>query len=261
MSSLRIFFRGGWFSYRALFGWLSPWVLIPTFIIAPLFQIAFFATIGQSAGVASNEFYLLGNAVVAAAIPCLFGAGNTISGERFSQTLGLLLVSPARRVPLFLGRTLPVIANGFVVAVFSLVVGAWLLRVSLPASTLPELIVVLAISAFSVTGLGVAMAALALRVRESAVLANIVLGILLVFCGVNVALSALPTWMSSVAAWLPLTHGIEAARGIAAGVATSVVWHDLGVEFLIGIGYVIIGMGMIRYFEYESRRNATLERV
>ena len=32
MSSARLFFVGGVLSYRALFGWLSPWVLVPTYV-------------------------------------------------------------------------------------------------------------------------------------------------------------------------------------------------------------------------------------
>jgi hypothetical protein len=35
MSSLRVFFRGGVTSYRALFGWLNPWIAVPMFVIAP----------------------------------------------------------------------------------------------------------------------------------------------------------------------------------------------------------------------------------
>src|SRR5664279_1062324 len=112
MSSLRILFVGGWTSYRALFGWLSPWILIPTFVVEPIFQVLFFASVGRSAGVGTATFFLIGNAVQFASIPCLFAMGNTIGGERNSQTLSLLLVSPARRIPLFVGRAMPVIVNG-----------------------------------------------------------------------------------------------------------------------------------------------------
>ena len=258
---MRLFFVGGWLSYRALFGWLSPWILVPTFIVAPLFQILLFAYVGRSAGVGSDEYFLLGNAVVTAAVPALFATGNTIEGERWSQTLGLLLASPARRVPLFLGRAFPIILNGLVVACVALVTGALVLRVSLPVSSLLPLGVVIAVSAYSVTGIGLVTAALALRVRETAVLSNIVLGILLVFCGVNVPLPVLPGWMAAVAGWLPLTHGIEAARGVAAGAALSDVTSATLTELLIGTLYILLGLVMLAYFEVESRRSASLERA
>lgn len=260
-SSLRIFFIGGWSSYRALFGWLTPWILIPTFIFTPVFQILFFAFVGRDAGVGDDTFFLIGNAIQIASSPCLFAMGITIEGERNVQTLGLILVSPARRVPLFLGRALPVVVNGFVCSLVALALGALVLRVSLPVSSLPFVAVVIAVAAYSCTGLGLAAGALSLRVRESSTLSNIIMGLLIIFCGVNVALSALPAWVAAVGSYLPLTHAIEAARGLVAGASWSDVAGLVGKEALIGTTYLVIGLGMLRYFEMESRRSATLDLV
>ncbi len=259
MVSLRVFFFGGLTSYRALFNWLTPWILVPTFVAGPIFQVLFFAFVGRSAGVGSDTFFLIGNAVQYASIPCLFAMGNTIGGERQFQTLGLLLASPARRLPLFLGRSLPVILNGFLVSVVALGVGALLLRVSLPASSLFPLVVVVAVASFACTGLGLTTAALAMRVRETAVLSNLLFGVLLIFCGVNVPLSAMPGWMSAVAHWLPMTHGIAAARSLAGGASWSSVLPQVFAELGVGLLYVVIGLGLLAVFERESRRYATLD--
>jgi ABC-2 type transport system permease protein len=258
MTSLRIFILGGLTSYRALFGWLSPWILIPTFVVEPVFQVIFFAFVGRQAGINDDRFFLIGNAVQFAAIPCLFAMSNTIGGERYAQTLELLLASPARRGPLFLGRALPVIINGFGSSVIALVVGAAVLRVGLAADTWLPLAAIIAVSAFACTGLGLVTAAVALRVRETAVLANIVFGVLLIFCGTNVALAAMPGWMAAVGRWLPLTHGIAAARKVAGGESLSSVAGLVGHEAAIGLLYVVIGMALLRFFEVESRRRATL---
>lgn len=258
-ASLRIFFLGGLTSYRALFSWITPWVLIPTFIVAPLFELLFFAFVGKDAGVGSNVFFLMGACVLSAAIPALFAMGNTIADERRTQTLGLLLVSPARRLPLFLGRALPVILNGFLVSLVSLVLGALVLRVSLPPSTWLPLIVIIVVTSFSCTGLGLTGAAIGLRVRETATLSNVILGILIVFGGAYAAVSTLPPWMQQVSQFLPLSHGIVAAREIASGVPfTDVLWL-LRDEIAIGLAWAVLGMILLLFFERESRRHATLE--
>jgi ABC-2 type transport system permease protein len=259
MRTLRLVVIGGITSYRALFNWLSPWILIPTFLVSPVFQILLFAFVGRTAGVGSDAFFLIGNAVQYAAIPCLFAMGNTISGERFQGTLPLLLAAPARRVPLFVGRALPVILNGFVVAVVALAVGALLLRVRFAPGSLAPLALVVAVSTFACAGLGMVSAALALRVRETAVLSNVFFGILLIFSGVNVPVSALPHWMAAVSAWLPLTHGIAAARSVAAGVPLAAFARNLLDEIGIGALYLAVGLVLLAVFEYESRRRATLE--
>jgi ABC-2 type transport system permease protein len=259
VNSLRVFFVGGLISFRALFNWLSPWIYVPSMLVAPIFQILLFAFIGRSAGIESDAFFVIGNAVQYSAIPCLFAMANTVAGERYTQTLGIVLVTPARRVPLFLGRSLPVVVNGFFVSMFSLVVGSLLLGVTIPVSAWLPLALVVAVAAASCTGLGLVNAALGLRVRETAVLSNVLFGVLLIFCGVNVPLSSLPSWMEATGHWLPLTHAIEAARALANGASLGSVAGLVGREVALGVGYGVIGMVALRLLEVEGRRRATLE--
>jgi ABC-2 type transport system permease protein len=261
MTNLRVFFVGGYISYRALFGWLTPAVYIPALVVTPIFQILLFAYIGRAAGTRSDQFYVIGNAIQYAAVPCIFVMSQTIADERFFQTLGPILISPASRVPLFLGRALPVILNAVFVAAFALFAGGLILSVTFPAASWLRLAPVLAVAMFSCTGLGLITGAIGLRIRETAVLSNVLVGLLLIFCGADVALSTLPGWMATVSRELPLTHAIEAARLITAGGALRNVRGLLGREALIGVAYTLAGFAMIRYFELQSRRLATLERV
>src|ERR1044072_766147 len=137
--AVRIFLVGGITSFRALWNWLSPWIYVPTMLIAPVFQILLFAYIGRSAELQSDEFYLIGNALQYASIPCLFAMAQMISGERYQNTLSAILVSPAPRIPLFFGRSLPVILNGAFVSAFALAAGSVILGGHLPASPLAPL--------------------------------------------------------------------------------------------------------------------------
>jgi ABC-2 type transport system permease protein len=259
MTSLRIFFIGGLMAYRGLINWLSPWIFIPTLVVAPIFQILLFVFIGRSAGVESDKFYVIGNAVQYASIPCLFSMTNAISGERFQQTLAYLLVSPAGRLSLFLGRAVPVVVNAMFVAAFSLVVTSLILRIHIPPSTWPSIALAIAVSAFACTGLGLICAAIGLRVRETAVLNNVLFGLLLIFTGANVAVSELPEWMQWISNRIPLTHGIQAARQLADGASLADVSGLLATEFAIGIVYTIVGYQAIRLMERESRRRASLQ--
>ncbi len=260
MSSLRVLLRGGITSYRALFGWLSPWLLIPMFAVGPLAQILLFYFVGKSTGVNAPSFYLLGNAIQYAAIPCLFAMSLTIGDERQQQTLGLILISPARRLPLYIGRMLPVILNGLIVAMFGLLAGSVLLQVRLRLDQLLPLLSVLAVSMFSCTGMGLAVGAIALRVREATVLPNILFGVLLILSGVNVERVSLPPWMIEAGDWLPLTHGIAAARLVAAGDSAGSAAVQMAWEALVGGMYATSGYLLLLWFERRSRREATLER-
>ena len=257
--ALRIFFIGGLTAYRGLINWLSPWIFFPTLIIAPIFQILLFVYIGRNAGVQSDEFYVIGNAVQYASIPCLFSMTHAIAGERYQQTLTYILVTPAGRLPLFLGRALPVIANAMFVAAFSLLVSGAILGIDVPVSAWPAIALVIFVSTFSCTGLGLICAGIGLRVRETAVLNNVVFGLLLIFTGANVRIDELPGWMQAISERVPLTHGIEAARRVADGASLGNVSGLLVREAVVGIVYTFLGYQLLLFMERESRKRASLE--
>jgi ABC-2 type transport system permease protein len=257
--SLRIFFIGGLTAYRGLINWLSPWIFFPTLVIAPIFQILLFVYIGRNAGVQSDEFYVIGNAVQYASIPCLFAMTQAISGERSQQTLTYILVTPAGRLSLFLGRALPVIGNAMFVAAFSLLVSGLILGIDVPVSAWPAIALVIFVATFSCTGLGLICAGIGLRVRETAVLNNVIFGLLLIFTGANLRIAELPGWMQAISYRVPLTHGIEAARRVANGASLSGVSHLLVSEAAIGVVYTVLGYQLLLFMERESRKRASLQ--
>jgi ABC-2 type transport system permease protein len=261
MNSLRVFFIGGYIAYRALFNWLRPTIYIPTMLGGPIFQILFFAYIGRFAGLQNDEFFVVGNAVQASALAGIFGMAMTIGGERWTQTLSPLLATPANRLALFLGRALPLVANGALVSAFGFAVGWLLLDFELAPSEIPPIALVVVVSSFACTAFGLMTGAVGLRARDVFFLANLVALLLLLFCGVNVPLDDLPGWMQTVAKGLPLTHGIQAARELAAGASFSEVSDLVLTEAAIGLVYAVIAYGLLRFFEADGRRRATLETI
>lgn len=259
MTNVRIFLVGGLISYRALFNWLNPWVFIPTLIVTPIFQVVFFAFLGRSAGLESDRFFVIGNAVQVAALPGLFAMTFTIGGERWSQTLAPLLATPANRAALFLGRALPVTLNAAFVCFVSYAGSALLLHVHVPLKAFPSLALVVLVTSVACTGFGFLGGALGLRMRDVIVLINMLDAVLLIFCGVNIPTANLPHWMQLVGQGLPVTHGLQAARRVADGAALGSVSHYLLVELAIGLTYAAAGMALLRYLENAARRHAVLE--
>ena len=126
---------------------------------------------------------------------------------------------------------------------------------------MPSLLFVMVAATFSCTALGIAHAAVGLRVREMAVFSNLVFAVLLVFCGVNVPLDDLPGWISPVAQVLPVTHAVEAGREVVAGGSLDSVADLLAAELAIGVAYLLVGLALLRHFENVARNRATIELV
>ena len=191
----------------------------------------------------------------------VFGVAITVGGERWTQTLAPLLATPANRMALFLGRALPHVVNGFVVSAFGFAIGRLLLDFHPALGTLPELAAVVLVSTASCTAFGIVVGAIGLRWRDVFTIANPAYFLMLLFCGVNIPLSALPKWMQVVGSGMPLTHGIEAARQVAAGASLSSVGGLIWKEAVIAACYFAVGYVLLRVFEAEGRRRATLEFV
>ena len=261
MNSVRVFFIGGYLAYRALFNWIHWSIYVPTMLGSPIFQILFFAYVGRFAGLRDDAFFVVGNAVQVACMAGVYGMALTIGGERWTQTLSPLLATPANRFALFMGRALPNFVNGLIVSAFGFVVGWALLEFDPPLSSLPALALCVVVSAASCTALGMLIGSVGLRARDVMFLANLVYFLLLLFCGVNIPLDELPGWIEAIGRSLPLTHGIEAAREVAAGAPLVAVDHLLWREAATGAAYALAAYGLFRYLEFEGRRRASLETI
>jgi ABC-2 type transport system permease protein len=257
--ALRVFFVGGAISYRALFNWITPGMYVTTMLGSPLFQILFFTYLGRYAGSQDDAFFIVGNAIQVAAMSGIYGMTMGIANERQFGTLQPLLATPANRLAIFTGRALPFIVNGLFVSAFGFAV-SWLLLDFRPAEgSVPALVLAVVITTCSCVALGMLIGSIGLRARDVFFAANLVYFLMLLVCGVNIANEDLPDWLGAIGRCLPLTHGIEAARELAAGTELSEVAGLLWTEALIGLAFATAAYVLFRVFEAEGRRRASLE--
>ena len=256
---LRIFFVGGVIAFRGLFNWIRPAMYIPTMLGSPLFQLIFFTKLGEYAQAQSANFYIVGNSVQVCAMSAVYGMTMAVANERWFGTLGPLLASPANRAAVFLGRGVPVLANGLIVSAFTFGVGAVLLGFRPGLGALPALALIVVVTVSSCTCFGMLLGSIGLRAKDFFFAANLAYFLMLLLCGVNIPLDVLPGWMSLVGRCLPLTHGIAAAREVAAGASLGHAAGLVATEAGIAVAYAAAGFVLFRYFERASRRSAVLD--
>jgi ABC-2 type transport system permease protein len=258
-SWLRIFFVGGVIAYRGLFNWIRPAMYIPTMLGSPLFQVIFFTKLGQYAHAESADFYIVGNATQACAMSSVYGMTMSVANERWFGTLGPLLASPANRAAVFLGRGVPVLANGLLVSAFTFAAGVLLLGFRPGAGAWLPLAVIVLVTVISCTCFGMLLGSIGLRAKDFFFVANLAYFLMLLFCGVNIPLADLPSWMSAVGRCLPLTHGIAAAREVADGASLGHVGGLIATEGGVAVAYAAAAYLLFRVLERESRRSAVLD--
>lgn len=250
---------GGVIAYRALFNWTTPAMFIGSLLVGPIFQLLFFAYLGRQLGVADDRFYIVGNAVLAASLSCVFGGTMAVANERRFGTLGHVLLSPRSRTAVFLGRALPYAGNGLLIAVSTLTAGSLLLGLRMPVDALPGLLLTLAVGSLACGFFGLTLGAVGLRFRDVWVVSNVSVALLLLLTGVNVPAAGLPAWMRVVGEVLPITHAARAARHLAVGDGFAAAAPALAAELAVGIGYAVLAAVLLKVFEAESRRRASLD--
>jgi ABC-2 type transport system permease protein len=247
-------------SYRALFRWFSPWTYLASKVLMPLAQMIFFTLIGSFGGSQSIQFFVIGNAMQIAAVSGIYGVTMSISGDRWDGTLAYLFGSPAGRLPLFFGRAIVHILDGAIGVALAFGWGVALFGLRLSLGAVGALIPVVLITVFSTSGMGLLMGCIGLITRNVMFVNNTVYFLLLFLSGANVPIDQLPPWLGAISAWLPLTHGIAAARLVEAGAGLGgEVARLIGAEALVGLGYLLVGYVLFSRFETRAKVKGTLE--
>ncbi len=151
------------------------------------------------------------------------------------------------------------VVNGAFVAAFALAAGGLVLGVSLPAGSVAPLAFVILVTAFSCTGLGLISAGIWLRIRETAVLSNVIFGVLLIFTGANVPTRELPGWMQDVSG--AAAHPRHRGRARLADGAPSRRERPPGHRGRARGRVSPLGLAALRLMERQARRRASIERM
>ena len=240
-AAIRLFFIGARLSFADFFAVNSPAVFFGTAVPRYIFQTLFFVLLAYAAGgTEMMEYALLGNVIQIAANIGLINMALAITKEKWFGTIPYLIAAPSSILPAMLGSgTAPMFqgAVGILVAfaaVTPMVGATGLGRIWL---TIP----LIALVVFSVTALGLLLGSATLRTRVTVLLANSIAYIMMIICGVNFPLDALPRWLRAVARFLPMTNGLLAARAVVEGSNYSGVVSLASFEAFIGLTYGVLG--------------------
>jgi ABC-2 type transport system permease protein len=246
-------------SYRALFQWTRPASFVASLMIMPVTQMLFFVLLGRAIGVADDAFYVLGNVLLGATGACVMGGTMAVANERIYGTLGPLLLTTCRRGVLWTSRSAPYVVNAFAVMAFTLACAYVLGLVHMTAGALAPILLAMAAGSLSCTAFGICVGAMGLRFRNVNGVANLALMVFVVASGAVVPPGVMPAWINTAGGFLPLTHGIRAARGGVAGRGWSTVGMEVVAEVAVGAGYCLLAFLLLRLFEAQSRKGLSLD--
>ena len=259
-AEVAVFARSIYLQYVALFQWASLRGYVAYKVVLPVTQILFFVELGVYATGRQNALYFaLGNALQLTANAGIFGVIATVANERQYGTLPILLASPANRLVTFLSRAIVNVIDGIATVIVGLAITVVLFGLDLHHANLLLLGFCVLVISLTTAGLGLMFGSIGLVMRDAIIIANIVYYVLLIVCGINFPVSRLPGVLQLVSYGLPLTRGVQAARGAAAGASLGQVGGLLAGELIVGIAWAFAGYVLFRLLEGWARRGGLQE--
>jgi ABC-2 type transport system permease protein len=258
----RVFWSSAVLAKKALFAWLSPAMWAMQLFFISFFQIAFFVYVAlyvQNPDV-SVAYVAVGNALQSVAYVSVFAVCNITGEEKQQGTLEPILVTPANRLPMFVGRAMFQVVNGMATVAIALFYAWAVFGVSFAQADFIALAIVIVVTAFAMTGFGLMLSSVGLYLRTSMIIANIFLFIGLLFCGVNFPVSYLPSFLQPISYAIPMTYATDAARATVSGVGVFGIGTLLLEEMFVGLVITLFGYVLFRAFEYLSKSKGTMDR-
>ncbi len=261
-SYLRLFWTGVRASWAMYSVELTPLVLFGSKIPRAVLQALFFVLIAKAAGGSQlARFALVGNAVHAAVFPAIIYMAIVIELEKWTGTLPLLIASPMHWLPLLVGRSAATFGDALFSTTIVLGVLIPILSPDIAGLNLVRAVPLLLLTVASASGLGWLIGAISLPLRWGALISNMTAYAMMVLCGVNFPLTALPPAFQTVGRALPMTHGLLAVRAVIDGASYSQVMRLMGTELLIGLLYGMAAWLLFGYRLNVARQKGNLELV
>ena len=210
--SLRLFLSQARLSYQGYFSITSPFGYIASKLGFPFFLMLFFIFMGKFVGFTNPLYIVIGNVLLIPASNSMSGVTYAIGDERGWGTLSYVLGSPAARAPIFMGRALFYILDGFVTALLGFAIAAGIFHLDMSKINFAMLILSIFLIAITSSGLGFLFGSISLVTRDGWIILNTFLSALYILVGVNFPVESLPSALQTIAYGLPLTRGIMAAR-------------------------------------------------
>ncbi|KGE16517.1 ABC transporter permease [Paenibacillus wynnii] len=254
------FVRQSVISYKALYGIMDIKTFILIKLINPLFQITFFVLLTRYIYNTDDlSPWVISNAILLSCSNALFGVGFIMIQERRFGTLKLVLITPANKFFVYIGRTFIHVVDAILTVGFGLLFGYVAFGVQFNNTNPLALIVALLITVFASVGFGLMLGSVGTIIPDLNLVMNFCYFLLLILSGAQFPISQLPDILQKVSYVIPLTRGIEAVRLIVQGARIIDVSSLLIGELFLGIIFFIAGYFFMRLFEKISIVRASLD--
>jgi ABC-2 type transport system permease protein len=239
------------------------WVLVET--VLPVLSVSAFAFVYRAMHAPEEYlgFVILGGAMTAFWLNVIWSMGAQFYWDREAGNLELFLASPCSLMAVLAGMALGGMALTSVRAAAIVILGGLLFGVPFTPTSWWALITTFLLLMLALYGLGMVFASVFLHWgRQALHVISLLQEPVYVFSGLHFPVKVLGTALSSAAALLPLTAGVDALRQIlfprVAGQGLLPVWIEILILAVLSVSFITLARFLLAYMERVARREGRL---
>ncbi|MDY5871753.1 MAG: ABC transporter permease [Candidatus Methanomethylophilaceae archaeon] len=261
METIRVILSSAALYTRNKFRTIPAWMWMLQIVCTSFFSMFFFVVLADyvSNPDVTVRYVVIGNVLQSIAATTLYAVSDLPGTEKHVGTLSPLMQTPSNLYSIFIGMSLFNIFAGLISATLSLCYAQFVFDINLTGADMLSAVTVILLTVFSLTGFGMLIGSIGLRLRTSTIIANLFAYVGLLICGVNFPVSYLPEWLQWISAAFPLTYGVDAMRLATDGIGIGGMMYDICLMLGLGMLYFIISMILFRMFENMARRTGSYE--
>lgn len=233
--------------------WRHRAVLLTEFIALVIFYPLMQFLIGNG-GIAQSS--VLPTLLAFLAYPLLFVTTFKFVGdlreEVNSGTFEHMHLSPFAPISLLMSRLAVLVLEGVVIAAIIGVLMSWVLGVHVPlrlAGALPA-----ALTIVDIVGLALLLGGLALALPQTGIIVSLFNGLIFLLNGTLIPLAWYPTWIQTLARFLPTTLGIQVTNKVVLQQQSlAAVWADGTLPWLIVYTVGLLALGWLVFLLNDQR--------
>ena len=261
MSMLRSFWVQGYLSYRGNFRWLTIQGYFSNNILEPVLGVLMFGYLSRFA--VSDDlatFIIIGVSVGRITTVVTSGVLYAFADEQRRGSISAIFLAPTARWTGFLSRGIPHIPNGFVGMSVTFLAAAIVLGLDFSRMHWPGLVLSAILISTSCAAFGLLAANFSISFRDAFFVNNMSLGVLLLFTGTVIPLTALPEPLGTLSRALPVTNALIGLRQAFEGAPLSETGVHAAREAAVIAAYTAAALAGFRIVEWRSRLTGILER-
>lgn len=197
---------------------------------------------------ATNYFEAMAPGVMAivAMLSSMLGMAVSLTQEKEVGTLDGILVAPINRSSILLGKVFAQIVRGFIQTMIVLILAVAAFGVVVYGSV-PLVILLLFLTVFSFTGMGILISAIADKQETATILAMLLTAPAIFLCDALFPVEQMPSFMQGLSKAVPLTYAVDALKEvIVLGGGVGNIGLQLGVLVAFGAGLFAIAIPVFR---------------